>query len=70
MGQTAVVVGDYGAAAEYLQEGLRLARECGDRWREGMAQMVLGEVALARGNYALAHDSTASALHIFRDICD
>ena len=60
----------YGAAAEYSQQSLTIAREIGDRASEGVALGNLGLAHLNQGQYGEATEYSQQQLTIAREIGD
>lgn len=51
----------------FLQEGLALCQQLGDRWGMGTALRYLGLVALAQGDAAKAQELLRRSLDVHRD---
>jgi tetratricopeptide (TPR) repeat protein len=64
----AFATGDYVAARGHGAEALRLARSIGYRYIEGTMLCTLSSLARLRGEYMLAHDLAAQALHCFQHL--
>jgi predicted ATPase/class 3 adenylate cyclase len=69
-GQLCLFMGRYGAAHEYLQESLAIAREIGDLQRVAAALQPLGLASLGRGELAAAHGYLEEALALAREMGD
>src|SRR4029078_3831957 len=60
--------GDYDQPITVGQESLRLARKIADKPGEAMAEMGLGYIALAQGDYATSEEINERSLLLFGQI--
>jgi predicted ATPase/DNA-binding XRE family transcriptional regulator len=63
-------LGDSIAARQRLGESAKLATELGDRQGLGLAEQLLGLLALSQGEYGVAHAWLDESVTIFREIAD
>lgn len=67
-GQLACLMGHYAEARGYLEEGLAIARESGDKARVAVVLQPLGLAALGEGNIATARGYLEEALTLRREV--
>ena len=65
-GQTSLFMGNVGAAREYLEESLSIAREIGDKERTAMVLEELGYAAMGQGDLVTARRYGEQALELAR----
>jgi tetratricopeptide (TPR) repeat protein len=61
-------MGDYPAAASYLQQGLEQFRDLGDRLGQAWALHGLGHLQRATGDYRAASASFSQVLRLYQDL--
>lgn len=70
LGDVAIKQGDYAVAHTYLEHGLRIVREIGNRWNEGVVLDNLGNIAASQRDYTTAQTYYEQSLILSRAIGD